>query len=410
MTDVIATFGSHDIIDVHEQYKGPGVRRYKSWLIAGVLLAAVIGGGVWWWRYQPLVVTTATVGRGPAVEAVYATGLVEPTVQMPVAPRTGGRLVQWLVEEGASVRRGQVLARLQATELDQTVQELGARERLARLQLDRTQALVNEQFLSRAELDRVQTEVNVAEAATRRAQAQRDDMVLRAPADGTVLRRDGEPGQVVAAGQTLYTLACCAPLRVSAEVDEEDIVRVRRGQRVLLRSEALPGRLFEAEVADITPKGDPVARSWRVRIRPREAAVLEAAGARAGMTMDANIVIARRDDALLMPSRALTVAGLAPAKGALTPVPAPSVAAAASAASGGVPASGPTATRRVPVWAVDAQGRLRRPVVTLGVSGGERTEVLDGLAEGDTLVIAAVEQGAGLREGRAVRAQPAAER
>ena len=128
------------------------------------------------------------------------------------------------------------------------------------------------------------------------------------------------------------------------------------------------------------------------------------------MTMDANIVIARRDDALLMPSRALTVAGLAPAKGALTPVPAPSVAAAASAASGGVPASGPTATRRVPVWAVDAQGRLRRPVVTLGVSGGERTEVLDGLAEGDTLVIAAVEQGAGLREGRAVRAQPAAER
>ena len=112
MTDVIATFGSHDIIDVHEQFKGPGVRRYKSWLIAGVLLAAVIAGGVWWWRYQPLVVTTATVGRGPAVEAVYATGLVEPTVQMPVAPRTGGRLVQWLVEEGASVRRGQVLARL----------------------------------------------------------------------------------------------------------------------------------------------------------------------------------------------------------------------------------------------------------------------------------------------------------
>ncbi|MEY2655706.1 MAG: hypothetical protein RLZZ524_2734, partial [Pseudomonadota bacterium] len=105
------------------------MRRYKGWLIAGVLLAAAIGGGVWWWRFQPLEVTVARVGRGPAVEAVYATGLVEPTVQMPVAPRTGGRLVQWLVEEGASVKRGQVLARLQATELDQTVQELGARER-----------------------------------------------------------------------------------------------------------------------------------------------------------------------------------------------------------------------------------------------------------------------------------------
>jgi len=301
-----------------------------------------------------------------------------------------------------------VLARLQATELDQTVQELGARERLARLQLDRTQALVNEQFLSRAELDRVQTEVNVAEAATRRAQAQRDDMVLRAPADGTVLRRDGEPGQVIAAGQTLYTLACCAPLRVSAEVDEEDIVRVRRGQRVLLRSEALPGQVFEAEVADITPKGDPVARSWRVRIRPREAAVLEAAGARAGMTMDANIVITRRDDVLLMPSRALTVAGLvdksAPTPGpTASPAPSP-VGAAASGAS--VPVA--AAARRLPVWVVDDAGTLRRRVVTLGVAGGERTEVVAGLAEGDTLVVAAVEQGAGLREGRAVRVLPAA--
>jgi RND family efflux transporter MFP subunit len=398
-------------------FKGLRVRRYKGWLIAGVLLAVVIGGGVWWWRYQPLEVGTARVGRGPAVEAVYATGLVEPTVQMPVAPRTGGRLVQWLVEEGASVKRGQVLARLQATELDQTVQELGARERLARLQLDRTQALVNEQFLSRAELDRVQTEVNVAEAASRRAQAQRDDMVLRAPADGTVLRRDGEPGQVVAAGQTLYTLACCAPLRVSAEVDEEDIVRVRRGQRVLLRSEALPGRVFEAEVADITPKGDPVARSWRVRIRPREAAVLEAAGARAGMTMDANIVIARRDDVLLMPSRALSVAGLAAAKGAPTtvaaaPATASATASAASAASDSAAslAAPTTPARRLPVWVVDAQGQLRRTLVTLGVAGGERTEVIDGLAEGDTLVVSALEEGAGLREGRGVRVAPAATR
>ncbi len=376
------------------------MRRYKGWLIAGVLLAAVIGGGVWWWRYQPLEVTTARVGRGPAVEAVYATGLVEPTVQMPVAPRTGGRLVQWLVDEGARVKRGQVLARLQANELDQTVQELGAREKLARIQLDRTQALVQEQFLSRAELDRVQTELSAAEAASRRAQVQRDDMELRAPADGTVLRRDGEPGQVVAAGQTLYTLACCAPLRVAAEVDEEDIVRVRRGQRVLLRSEALPGQVFEAEVADITPKGDPVARSWRVRIRPREAAVLEAAGARAGMTMDANIVIARRDDVLLMPSRALTVAGLVD-KSALA-----ATAAAASAAAAAASAPGATPLRQLPVWVVDARGALRRQVVTLGVAGGERTEVLAGLSEGDTLVVAAVEQGAGLREGRAVRVLP----
>jgi hypothetical protein len=64
----------------------------------------------------------------------------------------------------------------------------------------------------------------------------------------------------------------------------------------------------------------------------------------------------------------------------------------------------------LPVWVVDTQGRLRRPLVTLGVAGGERTEVIDGLAEGETLVVSAVEQGAGLREGRAVRIVPAATR
>ncbi|MEY2654359.1 MAG: hypothetical protein RLZZ524_1387, partial [Pseudomonadota bacterium] len=119
------------------------------------------------------------------------------------------------------------------------------------------------------------------------------------------------------------------------------------------------------------------------------------------MTMDANIVITRRDDVLLMPSRALTVAGLAPPKGTAAPVAVPA-ASAASAASGAAGAS-TTPTRQLPVWAVDADGRLRRPVVTLGVAGGERTEVIDGLAEGDTLVVAAVEQGAGLLVGRAVR-------
>ena len=64
--------------------------------------------------------------------------------------------------------------------------------------------------------------------------------------------------------------------------------------------------------------------------------------------------------------------------------------------------------RQLPVWVVDAAGALRRQVITLGVAGGERTEVVDGLAEGDTLVVAAVEQGAGLREGRAVRVRPVA--
>jgi len=134
-------------------------------------------------------------------------------------------------------------------------------------------AFVGTNGISRA---RGLTTPDVAEAAVKRAQAQRDYNQLVAPADGIVLRRDGEPGQFVAAGQAVLTLACCAPLRVSAEVDEEDIPRVVVGQKVTLRTDALPGRLFDGEVADITPKGDPVSRSYRVRIRLADAPAVDA--------------------------------------------------------------------------------------------------------------------------------------
>jgi multidrug efflux pump subunit AcrA (membrane-fusion protein) len=84
------------------------------------------------WLQWPVRVEIAQSMRGPAIEAVYATGIVEPTVMVPVAPRTGGRLAAINVEEGAQVRRGQVLARIESADLDQTVQEMVAREQLAR--------------------------------------------------------------------------------------------------------------------------------------------------------------------------------------------------------------------------------------------------------------------------------------
>lgn len=341
-------------------------RRTWWWVLLLVLLAAA---GVFGWRQWPASVEVAAVQRGPAIEAVYATGVVEPTVQIPVAPRTGARLVSWEVDEGTQVRQGQVLARLEATDLERTVQEVAARERLARANFERTQKLVNEQFLSPAELDRTRIEWEAAQAGLRRAEAQRDYSLLTAPADGVVLRRDGERGQFIAAGQTIYTLACCAPLRVSAEVDEEDIARVRVGMPVVMRTDALPGQVFDGEVGDITPKGDPVARSYRVRIRFKDAAtmdVLGKGGLRTGMTMDANLIIGRHEDALLVPTRAL---------------------------------------RGQQVWVL-ADGRVQPRSVVLGVKGNERTEVTKGLAFGDQVVLSPAEK---LREGqRAKAAAPAA--
>lgn len=333
--------------------------KHGGWFAtAGVVLAAAAAAVAW--REWPLAVEVAKVTRGPAIEAVYATGVVEPSVMLPVAPRSGGRIAALLADEGAAVKKGQILARMDSPDLAHTVEEMQARERLAQTQFDRSRDLVARNFVSAAELDRARTELAAAQAATKRAQAQLDYNLLVAPADGTVLRRDGEIGQFIPAGQPVFTLACCAPLRVAAEVDEEDIVRVAVGEKVVLRGDALPGRVFDASVAEITPKGDPVARSYRVRIHFADPAAVVAAGVRTGMTMDANIIVARRDGVLLAPNRAL---------------------------------HGDT------VWVVE-DGVLHARTVKRGVAGTERTEIASGLREGDEVVVSDVEAA---REGRRAR-------
>ena len=332
-------------------------------LLGGTLALAL---GLLAWREWPASVETGRPTRGPAIEAVYATGVVEPTVAMPIAPRAGGRITALLVDEGALVSRGQVLARIESLDLEHTVQEMTARERLARTQYERTRDLVAQHFVSPAELDRTRSELDAAQASLKRAQAMRDYNLLVAPADGRVLRRDGELGQFIAAGQTVFTLACCAPLRVAAEVDEEDIARVGVGQSVTMHGDALPKAVFDGRVAEITPKGDPVARSYRVRIAFADPKGAENLGLRSGMTMDAHIVVARREDALLVPNRAL---------------------------HGDV------------VWIVNG-AHLHKRSVQRGLAGSERTEILAGLSDRDTIVLSGVD---GLREdGRARVVAPVA--
>ena len=335
------------------------MRRARTilWLAGAAALAAL---GVLAWRQWPASVEVGRPMRGPAIEAVYATGVVEPTVTMPIAPRSGGRITALLADEGAHVLRGQVLARIESQDLEHTVQEVTARERLARTQYERTRDLVAQHFVSPAELDRTRSELDAAQAALRRAQALRDYNQLAAPAEGRVLRRDGEVGQFIGAGQTVFTLACCAPLRVAAEVDEEDIARVAVGQTVTMRGDALPKVLFDGIVAEITPKGDPVARSYRVRITFVDPQGAERQGLRSGMTLDANIIVERRDNALLVPNRAL---------------------------------------HGDAVWVVNG-ARLHKRTVQHGVAGSDRTEIIGGLSEIDAIVLASVDT---LRDGHRAR-------
>jgi RND family efflux transporter MFP subunit len=330
--------------------------RWKWAIVAAVVVAAGLGA-LYWFRRGPVAVEVVAPTRGPAVDAIYATGTVEPTVMLPIAPRVAGRLVELNTDEGTKVRKGQVLARLDDADLVSSVAELEARARFAQDQLRRTQELVKRGVSAAIDLDRARSDADAADAQVRRARAQRDFTALRAPADGTIIRRDGEIGQFIPAGQAVFYLSCCAPLRVTAEVDEEDIPRVYVGQRAVLRADALPDATIEAVVADVTPKGDPVARSYRVRLKLPQPGALQV-----GMTVDANLIVAERANALLVPT---------------------------------------TSLRDGAVWVV-RDGRLAKQAVKIGVSGDARTEVLSGLDDRAQVVAQPAET---LVEGRRARVE-----
>lgn len=324
-------------------------------------MLAVGAAGAAWWRWPvglPPAVSVAGVTRGPAVEAVYATGNVEPVHWARVESLVSARILEVLVEDGETVREGQPLARLDDEEQRFRLAELEARARFLRGDLARQEELARRGVSSPAARERAESELAQVIALIAGAKDRLALYVLKAPMDGIVLRRDAEVGDAArtTTKQVLFTIGRTAPLRAVLEVDEEDMPRVRLGQPVLLTADAFPGRALEGTVAQITPLGDPVDKSYRVRVAlPDDTPLL------IGMTVEANIVVRRDDDALLVPDTAV-VDGR--------------------------------------VLVLTDEGTVQARKVEAGVRGNGRVQIRDGLTPGTRVV---TDPPAGLTDGAAVR-------
>lgn len=330
------------------------------WLVRLVVVGALAGfaaAGWWAWQMRPVRVETAVAARGPAVEAVYATGTVEPVRWAAVAPAVKARLREVLADDGDPVAAGQTLAYLDSTVSRAQVAEVEARARFAEEDAARLEALAGRGATARTGVERAQSEARALAAAAEAARRRLDDYELKAPIDGVVLRRDGEPGEMVDTNQAVFWIGERRPLRVTADVDEEDVPRVRPGMRALLTADAFPGATLDGRLASITPKGDPVQKTYRVRIELPEGTPLLI-----GMTVEANIVVRETPDAVLVPS---------------------------------------TALRGDAVFVLDGDRARRRPV-RAGVVGPRRAEIQEGLAEGAAVLVDPPE---GLADGRWVRTE-----
>ena len=263
------------------------------------VLLVLVWVGIRWLGSDSIEVAHPT--RGAAVLAVYATGTVEATVMMPIAPRISAKLAELNADEGSKVEKGQVLARLEDADLQSGLQQFRSQETLAKKTYDRKAILVKSGAVSKADYDSAKSEWESAKALLAKASTETNFMKLIAPDDGLIIKRDGEIGQLIPAQQPVFWMSCCAPLRISVEVNEEDIVQVKSGQEVLIRADAFPDQVFSGKVQSITPKGDPIARTYRVRVEFVGDVPLQI-----GMTAETNIIISKNDNALLVPSTAVS--------------------------------------------------------------------------------------------------------
>lgn len=325
-----------------------------------VLAGLVAAGALAVVLLRPPVVAVAMVERGEAAEIVYATGVVEPRSWAKVAPSVRERIV-WMCDcEGWQVKPGDELARLDDRQPRATLAELRAQQDFTTSDLARLRVLAQRNIASRQDLERSESDAARIAAQIAAQEVRLESHVLRAPIAGMVLRQDGDVGEIAELGTPLYYVGQPRPLRIRAEVNEEDVPRLATGQQVLIRSDAFPDRRLEAIVDSITPMGDPVARTYRVR-----AALPDDTPLMIGMTVEVNVITRLRPDALLVPAQAV----------------------------------GPDAA----VWRLEGD-HAERVTVTTGIRGSSKVEILDGLTEGQAVIVPAL---ADLDDGARVRVEDA---
>ena len=313
-------------------------------LLVGVVgLAAAIVALYLLVSVLPLTVTVAAPESDVAVR-VFGLGTVEARVASHVGFPVGGTLRELAVDHGDAVTKGAVLARLHSTEQEAKLArakagllqaEVGvkkaeanagrARAVLAQRQEvnRRQQALVSRNVVSQntaeeakrdedvaaAELAVASSEIDVSEAQLADAQAALayekallDNHVLIAPYDAVIVERHKEPGSVVKAGDSLYTLMAPETVWTLAYVDEERAGAIEEGQQAEVRLRSRPQETFQARVARIGIESDRVSEERRVWVKCEQCPPRVFLGEQA----EVRVLVGRLDEALLVPEAAVS--------------------------------------------------------------------------------------------------------
>jgi HlyD family secretion protein len=356
----------------------------------------------------------ATVERGTMIKSVVATGKVEPTTKIEIKSKANGIIKVLNADVDRAVKAGDILVELDREQLAATlrgaeanlqaaraslegadaqlkksiVEAEGPDEQFARRAYERAQTLFGQNLIAQSALDDAHSLVDVAENRKRAAQSQlaigrakvtearaqvaqakaasdraAEDVAnatIRAPIRGTVLSRDVEIGSPVSsilnlgANATLVmTLGDIEQVFVRGKVDEADIGHVRLGQPARIRVETFKDKVFDGKVTQISPMG--VEKDNVTNFEVRVSIDNPGKELKANMTANAEIVLEEHQDALIVPEAAVTYDAQ---KNAFVDVVAPG-----------------------------AKTGRKKVAVKLGVGNGTKIQILDGLKQGDKVIL-----------------------
>ncbi len=264
---------------------------------------------------------TAFVDRGTVIQNVATTGTLTAVTTVKVGSQVSGIIATLHADFNNQVKRGQLLATLDPTPFQATVNETKAqleRARVAALDAEikwkRQKALFEAKLVSEDELqsakalyDQAVAQVSQLQATLAKAETNLRYSVITAPIDGVVVSRDYDVGQTVAASfqaPTLFTIAeDLTRMQLTCQVDEADIGQVQEGQTVRFSVDAYPEREFTGKVSQIrlSPQitNNVVTYPVIVEVKNEDLKLLP------GMTADVRIQVARAEDALRVPASAL---------------------------------------------------------------------------------------------------------
>ncbi|MEB3200931.1 MAG: efflux RND transporter periplasmic adaptor subunit [Synechococcaceae cyanobacterium] len=258
----------------------PQWRRRTLWAGAGLVALLMVGVAGWQkLRPQPRDVTPFTVlaRSGSLAGVITASGELQAIERVNVSPRRQGVIERLYVEEGQMVRRGQPIARMESSDLNDRIQELQANLESAEAELERSRSevqrnipLYDQKAISLNDYNRYRADYLVRLQAVRAARqrleqrlVEREELTVRAPFDGVISQRFADPGAFVTPTTTAAAVAGATSssivelsegLEALARVPESELGRLRLGMPARVRVDAFPDRRFAARVRRIAPR------------------------------------------------------------------------------------------------------------------------------------------------------------